>query len=212
MKKVYENVDDIDLFTGGIAEKPVHGGSVGPTFACVLGLQFQKLKKCDRFWFETSDPFVRFTESQLTEIRKISFAKIICENSDSINLIQRQVMDLPDSFLNPRSLCHNLPSIDLNAWKEITSTCEISTSNHVEVGKSMRKSPCVMCVCTKEGSQCSSMRVTNCFTLLTIYSMQEIVNDSVCKVQCAFVLRLAPKVNLNSNSNAFSRRSTNLFV
>lgn len=99
LKKIYESVDDIDLFTGGLIENPLHGGSVGPTFGCVIGMQFQRLRKGDRFWHETSDPFVRFSESQLTEIRKISLAKVVCSNSDSINLIQRIAMDLPDPFL-----------------------------------------------------------------------------------------------------------------
>jgi hypothetical protein len=65
----------------------------------VAGMQFERLKKCDRFWHETSDPFVRFTEAQLNQIRKLTLAKIICDNSDSIDEIQRNVMDLPDSFL-----------------------------------------------------------------------------------------------------------------
>ncbi|RWS06651.1 Peroxidasin-like protein, partial [Dinothrombium tinctorium] len=200
LKKIYESVDDIDLFTGGISERPVHGGSVGPTFGCVVGEQFRRLKRCDRFWHETSDPFVRFTEAQLSEIRKISLAKVICENADSISTIQRQVMDLPDSFLNPRSKCHTLPTINFKAWRERGATCEISSTN-VDVGRSVRRSPCIMCVCTREGPLCNSMRVTNCFNLISSFSTEEILNDSVCKVQCASVFRLALKPNASSSTH-----------
>lgn len=95
----YRSVDDIDLFTGGIIENPLHGGSVGPTFGCVLGQQFLRLRKCDRFWHETGDPFIRFSPAQLNEIRKMTLSKVVCSNSDSINSVQRIAMDLPDPFL-----------------------------------------------------------------------------------------------------------------
>ena len=65
LENVYEHVDDIDLFPGGMAEKPVVGGIVGPTFACVLGQQFLNLRKGDRFWYENGDHPGAFTKEQL---------------------------------------------------------------------------------------------------------------------------------------------------
>ena len=38
LKSIYAHADDIDLFTGGIAEVPVEGGLVGPVFASKLNL------------------------------------------------------------------------------------------------------------------------------------------------------------------------------
>lgn len=99
LEKVYAHVDDIDLFTGGLSERPVHGGSVGPTFGCIIGLQFKRLKVCDRFWHETNDPWIRFSPPQLAEIRKMTLAKVLCQHSDAIDTIQRNVMDINDTYL-----------------------------------------------------------------------------------------------------------------
>ena len=44
LASVCRHLDDIDLFAGGLAERPVKGGLVGPTFACIIGQQFLNLK------------------------------------------------------------------------------------------------------------------------------------------------------------------------
>ena len=48
MKSVYTDVHDIDAFTGVISETSVPGGLVGPTVACILGIQFRNLMSGDR--------------------------------------------------------------------------------------------------------------------------------------------------------------------
>lgn len=50
LRRLYAHVDDIDLFPGGLAETPLMGGVIGPTFACIIGHQFRLLRQCDRFW------------------------------------------------------------------------------------------------------------------------------------------------------------------
>ena len=52
----FQHVGDIDLFIGGLSERPLSGAVVGPTFGCLLGQQFQILKKGDRFWYENNIP------------------------------------------------------------------------------------------------------------------------------------------------------------
>lgn len=99
LSSLYASVDDIDLFTGGMGETPVHGGIIGPTFGCIIGSQLSRLKRCDRFWHETSDPWVRFSAAQLAEIRKMTLAKVLCSQSDTISSIQRHAMDLSDHYL-----------------------------------------------------------------------------------------------------------------
>ena len=103
---------------GGLAETPLHGGLVGPTFACIIGIQFRNLRKCDRFWYENGNPLIRFTEAQLAEIRKVTLSKVICNNCDQVTNIQRAMFDIPDPFLNPRVPCNALPEINLELWKE----------------------------------------------------------------------------------------------
>ena len=49
---LHRNVQDIDLFSAGLAEYPLPGAAVGPTFTCIIGIQFYNLKYGDRFWFE----------------------------------------------------------------------------------------------------------------------------------------------------------------
>ncbi|XP_046568358.1 thyroid peroxidase-like [Haliotis rubra] len=61
LEEAYDHVDDIDLFPGALSETPVAGGLLGPTFTCLLGKQFQALKKGDRFWFEENNANVKFT-------------------------------------------------------------------------------------------------------------------------------------------------------
>ena len=63
------------------------------------GIQFQKLKRCDRYWYENNAAGNRFSEAQLTEIRKITLSKIICENCDIVGDIQRSIFDQPHEFL-----------------------------------------------------------------------------------------------------------------
>ena len=48
---VYGNSDDIDAFTGGLAERSQDGGMVGPLFAEIIRQQFQLLRDGDRFFF-----------------------------------------------------------------------------------------------------------------------------------------------------------------
>ena len=47
-----------------MAELP-DGSLVGPTYACLLGKQFAKLRNCDRFWWENTDTNIGFAKGEL---------------------------------------------------------------------------------------------------------------------------------------------------
>ena len=55
-------MDDIDLYPAAVSERVVPGGTVGPTFSCILGRQFRNSKVGDRFWYERGDRVVGFTQ------------------------------------------------------------------------------------------------------------------------------------------------------
>ena len=58
-------VNDIDLYTGLISEKPIPGGVVAETAAHILGEQFRRLRYCDRFWFENPTLHPSFTKGKI---------------------------------------------------------------------------------------------------------------------------------------------------
>lgn len=61
-KILFRNVDDIDLWVGGLFESlpnedntnRVNNGVLGPTFTCLLANQFLDLKRGDRFFYENA--------------------------------------------------------------------------------------------------------------------------------------------------------------
>jgi hypothetical protein len=198
-KRIYASVDDIDLFPGGMSERPLQGGLVGPTFACIIAIQFRQLRKCDRFWYENDIPAVRFTEAQLTEIRKTTLSKIFCENLDQPGDMQRAAFDLPSNFLNPRVPCHAMPQIDLSAWREnVVQGCTIG-GKHVNVGESAFPTPCTSCICTNDGPQCASLRITDCAQLAREWPREAIFRDEVCNAQCGLVLQNSRQRNVSSD-------------
>ncbi|CAH2049862.1 unnamed protein product, partial [Iphiclides podalirius] len=112
--KIYTSVEDIDLYTGALAERP-RGRLLGPTLSCLLADQFLRIKIADRFWYESGDPQVSFTLEQLAEIRKTTLASVICANEDLLDQAQPRVMEAL-SAVNPLVDCKELPQPDFTAW------------------------------------------------------------------------------------------------
>ncbi|XP_032786422.2 peroxidase [Daphnia magna] len=115
---LYDSVDDIDLFIGGVSERKAEGALLGPTFQCIVADQFLRLKKGDRFFYDLGGQPGSFTEEQLYEIRQTSFARLICDNSHVLDT-QPLVFKL-ESATNRIVDCDSLaiPRVNLHPWQE----------------------------------------------------------------------------------------------
>jgi len=117
LRQFYRFVDDVDLFVAGVSENKEDGSIVGPTFSCLLGLQFQQLKFGDRFWYETSDFPANFTPAQLNELRKQTLSKILCRTMQNTPMIQPLAMLTRQIDSNQLVSCDSFTDIDWNFWK-----------------------------------------------------------------------------------------------
>ena len=81
-KVVYKNVKDIDVFPGSIAESPFPGRVLGSVNTHVILKHMGKFRSGDRFWYERDDHLTAFTLKQLDEIRKVTMARVMCDNLD----------------------------------------------------------------------------------------------------------------------------------
>ena len=53
LSQVYSHVDDVDLYLGGLMEKPLPGSLLGQTFSCIISDQMYRSMVGDRFFYST---------------------------------------------------------------------------------------------------------------------------------------------------------------
>jgi len=77
----HDNVDNIDLWVGALAERHLSGASVGITLRTVIGNQFTRLRDGDPLYFERS-----FFGSTLRDLQNTSLADIMRRDTTNTNL------------------------------------------------------------------------------------------------------------------------------
>lgn len=85
LASAYKSPDDIDLWVGGLAEKPDGDALMGATFSKIIKEQFERTRDGDRFWYEN-----RFSGKELEELNNLKLADIIKRNT-GVNNIQDNV-------------------------------------------------------------------------------------------------------------------------
>jgi len=114
------NIDNIDLYIGGMLESVPSEGRPGPLFRKIIKEQFERIRDSDRFWFE-NEANGAFTQEEIEEIRKIKLWDILV-NSTSIpwHGIQRNLFKFQDGdpCPQPGQLNSSLlePCLILTSW------------------------------------------------------------------------------------------------
>ncbi|CAJ0562643.1 unnamed protein product, partial [Mesorhabditis spiculigera] len=126
---IYEDVDDIDLLVGVMAEKPLKGSLVGPTMTCLIGKQFQRTRRGDRFWYENYFARSAFTEAQLDEIRKTTLAQVVCRNLE-LTKVQPNVFMVEDLYENMGIDCNSTmyEELRIKEWRDSEVRQELPVS------------------------------------------------------------------------------------
>jgi hypothetical protein len=81
LRELYGNVNNIDVFVGGLAEDHAPGASVGPLFQRIIAEQFTRLRDGDRFWYQRI-----FSGSELAELRRTTLTDVIRRNTELTNI------------------------------------------------------------------------------------------------------------------------------
>ena len=116
-KAVYKNVKDVDVFPGSIAEGPFPGSVLGSVNTHIILKQMGKFRSGDRFWYERDDHLTAFTLKQLDEIRKVTMARVMCDNLDGATRIQRWVFKTIKSRRRVVD-CADLDYVDLKEFSQ----------------------------------------------------------------------------------------------
>ncbi|MCA9037799.1 MAG: peroxidase [Planctomycetaceae bacterium] len=81
LENLYGDVDNVDLWVGGLAEDHISGSSLGETFQTIIVDQFERLRAGDRHWYQN-----QFSGRLLNQINRTSLSEIIERNTQLTNL------------------------------------------------------------------------------------------------------------------------------
>ena len=79
------NVNDIDLWIGGLSEDHLPGSSLGATFTAIVVDQFMRVRQGDRYWYQNSN-FVSFPADHASQLQTIRLVDIIKRNTGIVNM------------------------------------------------------------------------------------------------------------------------------
>jgi Animal haem peroxidase len=136
------HVNDVDLFVGGLAEKPFGASQMGSTFTWIFLEQLDRLQEGDRFYY-----FNQFVESPLflADFGTQHFSDIIMRNTglDHLHYDTFKVSEQIDLGRNERN--HDFSALGVSAERDITfpSLSESTVSNMRESCSPAFRASCI---------------------------------------------------------------------
>ena len=112
LEEEYAHVEDIDLYVGGLAEAPMDGGVVGPTFGCIFAEQFKRLKSANKYFYTNSNVY---SQAQLDEVRKLDLAAVLCAAGQDTTTVPKDPFFL-ESENNKMVNCDDIDMPDFSVW------------------------------------------------------------------------------------------------
>ena len=76
LEDAYGNVDNIELWPGGLSEDPVSGSHLGELFHLIVKIQFEALRDGDRFWYER-----KLNGAELQEVQATRLSDVVRRNT-----------------------------------------------------------------------------------------------------------------------------------
>ncbi|XP_037086230.1 chorion peroxidase-like [Pollicipes pollicipes] len=119
LRTVYSSPRDVDLYIGGLLERHATGAQVGPTFQCIIGDAFFRLRFGDRFFYDNGELVHSFSPVQLREVRHTSLARLLCDTlGPLLPHVTPLAFSLPSAETNPAVKCDSLavPEVDLSVF------------------------------------------------------------------------------------------------
>ncbi|MCK5709999.1 MAG: peroxidase, partial [Deltaproteobacteria bacterium] len=89
LEDAYGNVDDIELWLGGLSEDLLEGAHLGEFYHLIVKTQFEALRDGDRFWYER-----KLSGAKLQEVRTTRLSDVIRRNTSIGSELQDNVFQV----------------------------------------------------------------------------------------------------------------------
>lgn len=151
---MYAHPDDVDLFVGGLAEDVEADGLVGPTFSCIIALQFQMIRVSDRFWYSGDRQGLSPAELDLVYSEGVLSRVLARILDDPASKVPLDALRVPDVESNPVVPASELHTLDLSVLRDPQASapkgCEFR-GRQFPPGGAVQLSPCLQCDCRPNG-------------------------------------------------------------